>query len=218
VKLEGMTVRRVPILRRMFATAAMIGVVIYVVVDVVLQTLPPHYSVLSDAESDLAVGPFGWIMSINFFGRAILSGCAIGAIVQTGPRSALRRAGLALFGIAGVCSGLLAFFPTDVPVGGDTGIRTATLSGRVHLTLASTGFVFALAAFVVLTCWIRRTRLVRPAYRAAVCWVTVAGVGLVALAVCIAAAPDVLGLAERVCLVGILGWAFAVCRVIRRLR
>jgi hypothetical protein len=43
--------------RRAFATAAMALVALYVLIDIVLQLLPPHYSVVSDAESDLAVGP-----------------------------------------------------------------------------------------------------------------------------------------------------------------
>lgn len=37
--------------RRRFATAAMAGVAVYILVDVMLQFLPPQYSVISDAES-----------------------------------------------------------------------------------------------------------------------------------------------------------------------
>ncbi|QXQ10308.1 hypothetical protein [Paeniglutamicibacter sp. Y32M11] len=37
--------------RRRFATTAMAGVAVYILVDVMLQFLPPQYSVISDAES-----------------------------------------------------------------------------------------------------------------------------------------------------------------------
>jgi hypothetical protein len=40
-------------------------------------------------------------------------------------------------------------------------------------------------------------------------------VGLVFLGISIIAFPDVLGLAERICLVGILGWVFVVARSLR---
>jgi hypothetical protein len=37
-------------MRRVFAVAAMALVVLYAVMDVVLQSLPPHYSVFTDAK------------------------------------------------------------------------------------------------------------------------------------------------------------------------
>jgi hypothetical protein len=63
--------------RRVASLIAIAGVIGYVIADVVLQFLPPHYTAISQAESDLAVGPFGWIMSINFFGRGITSAALI---------------------------------------------------------------------------------------------------------------------------------------------
>ena len=41
-------------------------IILYVVLDVVAQVLPPHYSPISQAESLLAVGPYGYIMTVNF--------------------------------------------------------------------------------------------------------------------------------------------------------
>jgi hypothetical membrane protein len=134
--------------RRVAAAVAMVGVVIYGIVDVVLQFLPPHYSVMSQAESDLAVGPFGWIMSINFFGRGITSAALIVALASTGPRSRRRTIGMVLLAVAGFCSALIAFFPTDIPA--REGISPSTASGLVHVIGASSGFVVALAAFWVL--------------------------------------------------------------------
>jgi hypothetical membrane protein len=221
--------------RRRLATAAMAGVLLYVLVDVVLQFLPPHYSPISDAESNLAVGPFGWIMNLNFLARAALCGCAIGALVLCGSAGRLRTVGLALLGLAGTLSGLLAFFPTDVvhhEASGDqvdvalatTALATTTVTGQIHLALATSGFLLALAAFAVLTVWMRRNRrnqgdpgnpVLGRAYPWALGFLLLALGGIVFLGVAIAAAPHVLGLAERLCLAGILGWVFAVCAVVR---
>ena len=184
----------------------MIGVVVYAVVDVILQLLPPHYSPIREAESNLAVGPFGWIMAINFFGRGITSAALIIALARTAPRTRVRTAGLALFSIAGFCSAVIAFLPTDVPRGG--GVHAATLHGAIHLIGASTGFVTALAAIWLLTLW-RRTA-------ASLVFLAIASAGLVFLAITLEVPTGMFGLAERVCLVGILGWVFSTAASVYR--
>ncbi len=95
----------------------MAGVVLYAGVDVVLQQLPPHYSPVRDAESNLAVGPFGWVMRLNFLGRAATTLCVVRAVCHTGPASRRRSCGAVLLGIGGACSGVLAFFNTDIATG-----------------------------------------------------------------------------------------------------
>lgn len=55
------------------ALVAIIGIVVYVVIDVIAQLLPPHYNAIIQAESDLAVGPYGFLMTINFVIRGLLS-------------------------------------------------------------------------------------------------------------------------------------------------
>lgn len=196
----------------------MVGVVVYVLVDVVLQFLPPHYSAISDAESNLAVGPYGWIMNLNFLGRAVLTLCAAVAIGLSGPPSRLRRAGLALMIVAGACSAALAFLPTDINPPGEFGLRTSTLTGAAHLAVASLGFFAALAAFALLTGWLRGSALLRAVYPAALALTAVAAAGLLFVGLADQVAPNLIGLAERVCLAGILGWAFVVCGAVRRIR
>jgi hypothetical membrane protein len=182
----------------------MVGVLVYVVVDVVLQFMPPHYSAISQAESDLAVGPYGWIMSINFFGRGVTSAMLIVAIVSTGPRARLRTIGVWLLAVTGLCSALIAFFPTDIPA--RAGIVPSTVHGIVHIVGASSGFVLVLGALWLLTFWLPERPLVADIF------LCVASLGLVILGVTIIAIPTLLGLAERVCLIGILGWVFVVAR------
>lgn len=200
--------------RRRFATAAMAGVGVYVGVDAVLQSLPPHYSVVSDAESNLAVGPFGWVMNLNFLGRAVTTFCAVAAINRTGPASRPRRAGAALMAAGGLSSAVLAFFPTDV----DTGSGLATTAvGAVHLGVASVGFLAAMAGILVVTRWMGGSPELAAAHPQAATLAAIAAAGLASLALTTAVAPDLLGLAERICLAGVLGWVLVVCAAIRRL-
>ena len=50
----------------MLALVTIVGIVVYVIIDVIAQLLPPHYNAIIQAESDLAVGPYGFLMTINF--------------------------------------------------------------------------------------------------------------------------------------------------------
>lgn len=208
-----MTSHDAPQARRAFATVAKALVVLYALIDFVLQLMPPHYSVVSDAESDLAVGPFGWAMSLNFLARAAMCGCVIAAILLVGSPSRSRTWGLVLLAASGLCSAALVFAPTDVNAPGEYGMTPHTAVGVVHVTFATAGFVAVLAAISLLTAWASRAL---PAVRAILAFAALGAVGLAALAFSIALAPQMVGLAERVCLAGILGWAFVLCLGVRR--
>jgi len=199
---------------RAAARVAMAGVVVYVLVDVVLQLLPPHYSPISEAESNLAVGPYGWIMNLNFVGRMITCLAAAAALSARGGSGILRRVGLWLFVLGGLCSGILAFFPTDVHEAGAPGLGPESTVGAIHLTVATIGFAAALAGICVLTVWLSSSGVLPRARPVALVFAGVGVAGVAFLALTIALFPGVLGLAERVCLLGILGWVFGVCRVI----
>ena len=41
-------------------TITIVGIVVYALLNVIAQLLPPHYSPITQAISDLAVGPYGW--------------------------------------------------------------------------------------------------------------------------------------------------------------
>ena len=201
---------------RLLATVALAGAVLYLLVDVVLQLLPPHYSVISEAESDLAVGPYGWVMNLNFLARGVVTVCTVTALARFGPRTRLRQAGLVLMLVAGACSAALAFLPTDVPTRAAPGLEPVTGLGTAHLIVAAVGFVTALVAFGLVTLWLRGSDRLRSAYPAAAILTAVAAVGLLSLGATATLVPGLLGLAERVCLAGVLGWVIAVCAVIRR--
>lgn len=181
----------------------MVLIIVYVIVDVVLQLLPPHYSVISDAESDLAVGPFGWVMGLNFVARGAMSVLLVAALWRGGEASIRRRVGLVLLVVAGLCSALLVFFPTDVNGPGQFGMTQHSGVGATHVVVATTGFLTVLAGMTL----VRTTR-------SQTVMLVVALFGLGSLAAALLSAPQVVGLAERICLVGILGWAFLVSNTV----
>jgi Protein of unknown function (DUF998) len=105
----------------------------------VAQLLPPHYSALRQAESDLGVGPYGWVMDINFAVRGILSLTLACGLFLAWPKTAKApRISLALVGAWGVGAFVLAVSPADVS-------GPATLHGMIHLVTAGLAFLFLAA-------------------------------------------------------------------------
>jgi hypothetical protein len=100
-------------------------IILYIVLDAVAQVLPPHYSPISQAESLLAVGPYGYIMTINFLNRGVFSLLFLYAFVQIlgmlGEKWRNYKFGLYAIGIWGVAALLLAGFPAT---GRTLGIHT----------------------------------------------------------------------------------------------
>ena len=194
------------------ASTAMALVIAYIVIDVALQAASPHYSPVSDAESNLAVGPFGWVMQANFASRAVMSGCLVGAIWLTGSSSSRKSIGLALVALAGICSLALVFAAADINRPGEFGMTPRTLVGAVHVVFASAGFIGILIGMLLLLPWVSQTlRGPIPAI-----FLAVAVAGLLSLGASLAFYPQVAGLAERLCLLGILGWVFFVSLGVRR--
>jgi len=123
-------------LPRRWSEAAIVGIVIYVALDIALVFLRPRFSVIHNAESDYGSrGRFAWVMDVNFVLRCLLSLAVVGALAGFVADSPRLRVGLALLAIWALASGLLAFFPDD-PVG----TRTDG-SGVVHLVLALVAFL-----------------------------------------------------------------------------
>ena len=99
------------------AIFAILGIALYIFIDVVLNFLPPYYSLMSQPESDYAVGPYGFLMAINFVLRGLFSFALVFALyraVATGTRC---RTGLILLCVWAVGAFLLAVFPTELGPG-----------------------------------------------------------------------------------------------------
>ena len=119
--------------------ATIVGLAIYIVLDIVAQLLPPHYSAIRQAESDLGVGPYGWVMDLNFVVRGLLSLAVVFGLYRAWPASApAPKASLALIGAWGLGAFVLAVSPADV-----TG--PATVHGTVHNATAILVFLFVAA-------------------------------------------------------------------------
>lgn len=124
-----------------FYWLSIVGIIIYVLLDVIAQSLPPHYSPIRDAESDLAVGPYGFIMAINFLNRGLLSLSFVYALSKTvkfvGGNIRAFKTGSSLIVIWGFGSAILAFFPTDVPA------TPMSWHGAIHFVVAIIVFIAA---------------------------------------------------------------------------
>jgi len=125
-------------LRRVF-WIVIAAIVLYVVLDAIAQSLPPYSSPIRDAESDLAVGPYGYIMAVNFLNRGFLALAFLYALSRTvkAELGTVRgfRTGIYVFGVWAVGAILLAFFPTDVPP------TPVSWHGAIHLIVAALAFL-----------------------------------------------------------------------------
>ncbi|MFZ1023795.1 MAG: DUF998 domain-containing protein [Thermoplasmata archaeon] len=114
-------------------TVVLIGV--YVVLDIIVQLLPPHYSAITQAESDLAVGPYGFVMTANFVVRGILSLTFVYGLTKATALGRRTPLGVGLLATWGVGAFILAASPTDV------GSGSPTLHGLIHLVVAAIAFL-----------------------------------------------------------------------------
>jgi hypothetical protein len=114
-------------------TLAIIGIVLYAALDIVVQLLPPHYSAISQAESDLAVGPYGYIMTVNFVIRGLLTFVFLIGVLAATQLGRNARVGVVLLAVWGAGAYILAAFPTDVGT-------VVTLHGTIHNITALVAF------------------------------------------------------------------------------
>ena len=197
-----------------FGALAIAGIVLYVVLDIVAQALPPHYNPITQAESDLAVGQYGFVMTANFVVRGLLSLALIAGLSRGVAPAARSRAGLALLGAWAVGAFLLALFPTDVG-------SHVSAHGAVHLVVALLAFIAAVVGEVLIAARLGadpRWAPLRPALLA------IAIIGAVALLFLFAgnghavtrAVGPIFGLVERVFIGLVLLWMLvAAVRLLR---
>jgi hypothetical protein len=114
-------------------TLATVGIVLYAVLDIVVQLLPPHYSAITQAESDLAVGPYGYIMTVNFVIRGLLTYAFLFGVLAATQLGRNARVGVALLAVWGGGAFILAVSPADVG-------SVVTLHGTIHNITALVAF------------------------------------------------------------------------------
>lgn len=187
---------------RRLAWAAILGVVVYVLLDVVTQLLPPHYNPLTQAESDLSVGPFGWMMRINFVVRGLLSASLLGALVLSLRPTTRGKLGLWLWGCWSAGAFVLAAFNTDL------GGAEHTVHGKIHVGVALIAFVAAPIAAILLS----QSLASEGDWGDQARWATISAyssLGLLVLMVLLTKA-GVGGLTERLFLASVLFWVVVV--------
>lgn len=190
------------------ALLAIVGVAVYVAIDVLLAFARPDVSLIHDPESDYGRGAFSWLMDLNFLLRGALSLAAAAALSRVWPAGRSRWPLLAIGGWA-VASALLAFFADD-PAGGP-----ATAHGRLHVLLALIAFLAATAGAVGAawtlwrTTWPGRGRILLAIGIAA-------GIALLALARSLGRGAGPGGLEERLFLGLILLWLVLAADGVRR--
>jgi Protein of unknown function (DUF998) len=128
------------------ALLALLGIVAYVAIDAALVFLRPSLSILHSAESEYgSVGPWAWLMDVNFLVRCALSLAAVRAISLAGEAGRGLRTGLTLLVVWALGSALLAFFPTDAAG------SPVTRTGAVHLAAAFVAFAAVAAGTIAAT-------------------------------------------------------------------
>ena len=188
------------------------GVILYLLLDITAQILPPHYNPISTAESDLAVGPYGYVMTLNFVNRGLLSLAFLYAFVRTlrlwGIDAGKYRSGVFLLGVWAVGALLLAMFPTDVPA------TPVSWHGAIHLVVALLSFLGGAVGILRLSLRFGDDPAMRAARRFALPLAVIAVLFLVLLFGLPFAVPHVAarigGLTERVLIGSILVWILAV--------
>lgn len=84
---------------RRLALLSLLGIALYILLDILLFFLRPDLSILHNAESDYGNGQWAWIMDSNFLLRCILSLTAVGALWYALPRSRISRLALGLLAV-----------------------------------------------------------------------------------------------------------------------
>ena len=195
----------------MLFAAAIAGVFLYIALDALAQALPPYYSPISQVESDLAVGPYGYVMTLNFINRGVLSLCFLFALALTANASDVMgrrfRRGAYLFAIWSVGALVLAAFPTDVPA------TPISWHGAIHLLVAILAFLGGAFGALYVSLGMAGNRLLGRAHGIALplAWIAVA-LCLVEL-LGAATLSSYGGLIERLFLGSVLLWVVAVSLV-----
>lgn len=136
-----------------------VGIALAVLLEVIVQALPPHYSPLSQSESDLAVGPYGFLMALNFVIRGVLLLIFVAAYVRAVPKEGQSRSGLILLGVSALGKLIIAFVATDLTA------RPHTIHGAIHALVALASFFCGALGVLLLARALRHVPHVRPSSR-----------------------------------------------------
>jgi hypothetical protein len=169
------------------------GVALSIVAEIVAQCLPPHYSPVSQTESALAVGPYGFLEACNLFVRGLVTVAFLGAFVQIVPAPLRSRRGVVLLGVSAAAKIVLAFAPTDLTP------RPETVHGIIHAVAAVASFLSGAIGQLLLAIRVARGRDLGTwgVLFVAIAWISVALAVVDIATLPIASRIGVWGLLER---------------------
>ena len=194
-----------PVPARWFAWATLVGIAVYVAIDVSLAFLHPGVNLLHNAESDYGNGRFSWLMDVNFEIRFLLSAAGAAAIAYAFRPRGVGRVGVVLLLVWAVGTGVLGFFRDDLPG------SPLTRHGEVHLVAAAIAFTACLVGTLLLTLEFRHHPLMRSTQLLlALVWV-LGFLSLIALWRAGFGPRSLGGLFERVFIGAQLAWFAVVC-------
>jgi hypothetical protein len=179
---------------------------IAVLLEVIAQALPPHYSAVRQPESDLAVGPYGLLEATSFLLRGALTLVFVVAFTRVVPEEARSRGGVTALGISAIGKLVIAFAATDLT------LRPETLHGVIHALAAAVAFFCGALGEVLLARALRRDPDVRPAPHVLIGLATVTFLWTVmALGTLpVSAQIGIWGLVERIATALFLAWILIV--------
>lgn len=208
--------------RRTGAWAGMIGAVLFVAIFMLEGWLRPGYNPRSMLVSELALGPRGWIQSVNFFLIGMLFLLFTRGVAAEFREGKASRAGPILLIIIGISLLASSFFTMD-PV---TTVREQmSLHGTLHNLFGALVFSLSCASCFV---FLRRFRA-DPEWRPLQWWTLAAGIIMIAAVVLMAAGPTEapvapnafngwIGAIQRTLLVTYFAWIFTFAYRLRRRR
>ena len=194
------------------------GILLYLVLDAIAQLLPPHYNPITQSESALAVGPYGYVYTINFLVRTVFSLVFIIAFVRTikaeGRDLVPFNRGIDFFAMWAVGATVLAVFPTDVPSTPISG------HGAIHLVATVVTFTGGAIGVYLLSRSFGKSAALRDARSwalplATLC-VILLGAEVIGGILVQSIAGSVGGLIERLFIGSVLLWVFLVSLFLAR--
>ncbi|BCL80963.1 DUF998 domain-containing protein [Ktedonobacteria bacterium brp13] len=182
------------------------AIVLSILLEVIVQLLPPHYNAISQAESDLAIGPYGFLMDINFALRGVLYLIFLVAFMKAIPKEGQSRSGLILLGISAIGKLIIAFAVTDLTP------RPETIHGIIHTLAALVSFFCGGLGILLLSRALRHVPNVRlsPRFLVGLAIVTLIWSIIVIVTVVVSSKIGVWGLLERIYTLLFSLWIFIV--------
>ncbi len=200
--------------RRLAAWAGIIGTVLFVATFTAEGWIRAEYDPLSMYVSELALGPRGWIQSINFMLLGLMFIIHSSGIAAEFKKSKKFLVGPVLLYIIGASFLLSGFFTMD-PV--STLPEQATVHGRLHDLFGALVFMLAPISCFVFLRYFRNDLKWQPLFK----WTLVAGIVITAAVIIMSVGPNPpseasnifnewVGLIQRVALITYLAWHFTL--------